>query len=115
MNAQAKYFSIVAVVFLALAMTIYSAYDIVRDRHADQCAHNIGKIYVAKATWAHEQRDRDESRKKFSAAPSWKDLCGPGLYMDSIPHCPSGGNYDLGPTYSLPRCGLAKHVPPAVF
>jgi hypothetical protein len=65
------------------------------------CVNNLVHIERAKNQWALEHQ------KMSLDIPTWDDLR-PYLHWpsNSVPTCPDGGTYTLGPVGESPRCSL---------
>jgi prepilin-type N-terminal cleavage/methylation domain-containing protein len=68
------------------------------------CIANLKQIDDAQQQWAMDN--------KFDSthAVALTDLCGAGLYIDTAPQCPAGGNYTLTTVDAVPTCDVANHV-----
>lgn len=71
-----------------------------------QCINNLRAIEAAKETWAMENN-------KKTGVPGWSDIepyLGKG--HNGMLHCPTGGEYTIGPIGENPRCSIPEHVLP---
>ena len=83
--------------FFSSGIMITSAAD------AAMCKNNLKSIAQAKARWAQDQH------KTTNDAPTWSDLVGTNHYLESIPHCPRGGVYNIGRVGEQPKCSDSQH------
>ena len=89
-------------IFLVAAIVLVPAFIRARSTSAViSCNNNLQQIYSAKTQWAFEHQ------KTSQDIPTWDDIR-PYLHLpsNSIPTCPDGGTYTLGPVGESPQCSL---------
>jgi prepilin-type N-terminal cleavage/methylation domain-containing protein len=94
---------VVAIIGLLAAIAIP---NFVRARNTSQknaCINNLRQIDGAKNQWALENKKQDTD------TPANTDI---QVYLkgNTVPSCPSNGNYTLNPVSTLPNCSLASSL-----
>ncbi len=94
---------VVAIIGLIMAIAIP---NFVKSRTLAQyniCVANLAKIEAAKQIFGVE------TGKINGDVVEESDLIGPDLYLDSMPECPSGGNYEINAIGTVTTCTIAGH------
>ena len=67
-----------------------------------RCYLNLMELQLIKFNWAND------NGKSTNDSPSWDDLRPyfPGTWSNSIPTCPAGGTYTIGPVGEKPKCSI---------
>ena len=96
--------SIIVILGLFLVASVVLVFAFIRARSTSAfipCNNNLQHIYSAETQWAFEHQ------KTSQDIPTWDDIR-PYLHLptNSIPTCPDGGTYTLGPVGESPKCSL---------
>ena len=67
-----------------------------------RCRLNLMELQLIKFNWAND------NGKSTNDSPSWDDLRPyfPNRWSNSIPTCPAGGAYTIGPAREKPKCSV---------
>lgn len=104
---------VIGIIALLLAIAIP---NFVRARQISQaraCQANLKNLIGAKERWAMD------NQASASSSPTMAQIAVPGVYIRTVPECPSGGTYTVGALDEVPTCSLggtpgdtAAHIAP---
>src|SRR5690349_8040384 len=90
--ARPSSFSVFLVVAAFICLSVFTSCES-RSSKISRCHLNLMQLEVTKDVWAANES------KSTNDTPSWEDLRPyfPGTWSNSIPTCPAGGTYTIGP------------------
>lgn len=99
---------VVLIIGILLAIAVPNFMKARESSRTKSCVANLKQIQAAKEQWAMDEK------KAGTDTPGAADLYGAGLYIETVPLCPSGGNYDgIGTVDTKPVCSMGgTHVLP---
>ena len=89
---------------LFITLSLFGCHKSIQRKSAflGQCRNNLEYISISKGLW------QNNPGIPVGATPTWDDLSefAPPEWSNSIPVCPSGGTYTIGPLDEAPRCSI---------